>query len=230
MQVSFVLGGVSPFIKQLLGHLQAEAMVCYVISTLSELLRFARQYPPVIVIEEGFAQMRLEELVRRIRQYATNPLAVLLSPDCGDPVRRLVLLEMGVDRILDVTRPDEATSHLLAMSRRHLRAWPTMKERIGRGSLVILPEKHVVEVRGQEVRMTKKEFRLLHYLVQGDRVVPKSELQQAIWGAALGGDSRTLDVHVSNIRQKIESDPRHPKLLLTVHGIGYTVAAGPQLK
>ena len=224
MQISFVLGGVSPFIEQLLGRLQAEAMVCHVISGLSELLRFVRQYPPIIVIEEGFAQMRLEEFVRRIRQYTTNPLAILL-PDRKDEVRRLILLEMGVDQILDPSRPSVATSRLLALRRRHLGVWPITEERIERGPLVILPKEYVVEVRGQNTRMTKKEFELLLYLAQNDRAVPRSELEQVVWRRTLG-DSRTLDVHVGRLRQRIERDPHHPELLQTIPNIGYALATG----
>ena len=167
--------------------------------------------------------MRLENLVCRLRRNTTAPLAVVLNSSCKNEVRRWVLLEIGVDRILEETMIKTAASHLLAMFRRHKGIWPITEERIEYGPLVILPKEHLVEAHGQKAKLTKKELEIFLYLVPRDNVVPRAELYQAVWGNKHPTDSRTLDSHISRIRQKIERNPHRPELLLIIPCVGYTL-------
>jgi DNA-binding response OmpR family regulator len=83
-----------------------------------------------------------------------------------------------------------------------------------------------VRVEGRPVALTPKEFDLLVVLARNrGRVFGRETLLQQVWGYDYLGDSRTVDVHVQRLRRKLEADPRHPRYLLTVHGIGYKFAA-----
>ena len=83
-------------------------------------------------------------------------------------------------------------------------------------------ERHEVSVDGRTVRLALKEFELLEMLLRNaGRVMTRGQLIDRIWGADYVGDTKTLDVHVKRLRTKIEADPGHPKVLLTVRGLGY---------
>ena len=87
-------------------------------------------------------------------------------------------------------------------------------------------ERHTVFVAGQPVSMPLKEFDLLEYLLRNaGRVLTRGQLIDRIWGADYVGDTKTLDVHVKRLRSKIESEPSHPKHLITVRGLGYKFEA-----
>jgi two-component system response regulator RegX3 len=90
---------------------------------------------------------------------------------------------------------------------------------------VLDPETHEVRVRQQVVAFTPKEFELLEVLLsRKGRLLTREFLINEVWGPDYFGDTKTLDVHVKRIRQKIEDDPHHPKHLLTVRGLGYKFA------
>ncbi len=79
-----------------------------------------------------------------------------------------------------------------------------------------------VTVRGQNVKFTTKEFRLLLYMIQNaNRVIRREQLLNDVWGYDYLGESRTVDVHVLNVRKKIEPNPKNPKYLVTIIGEGY---------
>ena len=76
-------------------------------------------------------------------------------------------------------------------------------------------------------KLTRREFRLLALLAsEPGRVFTREELLQEVWSDARSGDRRAIDVHVSNLRRKLEEDPRHPRRLQTVRGAGYRLVAG----
>ena len=83
---------------------------------------------------------------------------------------------------------------------------------------------------GHPIPLTPKEFDLLVVLARDrGRVLGRETLLQQVWGYNYLGDSRTVDVHIQRLRSKLEPDPRHPRYLLTVHGIGYKFAAGEEI-
>jgi len=82
--------------------------------------------------------------------------------------------------------------------------------------------RHEAKVRGQEIDLPPKEFALLELLLRRKgRLLTRDFLIEEVWGADYYGDTKTLDVHVKRIRQKIEEDPHHPLHLVTVRGLGY---------
>jgi two-component system, OmpR family, response regulator RegX3 len=90
------------------------------------------------------------------------------------------------------------------------------------GPVEIDAARHEVRVGGENVAFPPKEFELLETLVRRKgRLLTRDYLIEEVWGADYFGDTKTLDVHVKRIRQKIESDPHHPEFLVTVRGLGY---------
>ena len=89
-------------------------------------------------------------------------------------------------------------------------------------SVVVDPVKHKVFVRGEEIKLPLKEFDLLHYLTQNPgRVLTREQIIDRIWGHDYFGDTKTLDVHIKRIREKIEKNPNNPEIIQTIRGLGY---------
>ncbi|MEW5818195.1 MAG: helix-turn-helix domain-containing protein [Spirochaetota bacterium] len=103
---------------------------------------------------------------------------------------------------------------------------PSIKEVARRavevGGMVLNVEKSVLKKNGTEIHLTPKETKLMTLLMENvGKVVSRSELMQAVWNTEYLGDTRTLDVHICWLRQKIEDNPRIPELILTRRGQGY---------
>jgi len=82
--------------------------------------------------------------------------------------------------------------------------------------------RHVAMVRGVPVSLTRSEFQLLRLLVgRPGEVFPRRQIMEELWQTEFDGDERACDVHISNLRQKVERDPQNPELVLTVRGVGY---------
>lgn len=90
------------------------------------------------------------------------------------------------------------------------------------GDLLIDPDRHIVQMRGEAVRMTPKEFALLQLLVERKgRLLTRDFLIDEVWGPEFNGVPTTLDVHIRRLREKIEKNPREPRHIVTVRGLGY---------
>ena len=140
-------------------------------------------------------------------------------------IDKVVGLELGADDY--VTKPYSARE-LVARIRAVLRRRGDAAEAPpGDGVLEAGPvrmdvERHVVTVDGSSVQLPLKEFELLEMLLRNaGRVLTRSQLIDRVWGSDYVGDTKTLDVHVKRIRQKIEDDPHQPRHLVTVRGLGY---------
>ena len=86
--------------------------------------------------------------------------------------------------------------------------------------------RHEVRIDGKTIRLTPSEFRLLAFLAQEpERVYSRREIMQHLWDSTYVGDQRACDIHVSNLRRKIEATPGRPQRLVTVRGVGYKLLA-----
>ena len=160
------------------------------------------------------------EVMRRIRENSTIPVIMLTAK--GDETDRVVGLELGADDYLP--KPFSARE-LLARLRAVLRRGAgEVTDRITVGELSVDVPAHEARVRGTPVALTGLEFDLLVALMRrAGRVVPRAALMdEAGRGDTLVGD-RAVDVHVSHLRQKLGDDPRAPRLIKTVRGVGYLV-------
>ena len=194
-------------------------------------------------VAEGFAAARREafdavildvmlpdgdglDLCRRLR--AESDVPVLMLTARGDPPDRIVGLEIGADDYLPKPfNPRELLARLRAILRRRRapEAWP---ETLRFGALEIDRTARVVRLAGEERPMTSHQFELLWALAaRAGRVLTRDALMQLVRGEDLEAFDRSIDVHVSRIRQAIEADPRRPRRILTVRGVGYVFSRAP---
>ena len=141
-------------------------------------------------------------------------------------VDRVVGLKLGADDYL--TKPFE-TIELLARIEALLRRAPAASavslERYQFGDVTVEVRKAEVTVKGHPADLSAKEFQLLKYFIEHrGATVSRDELLQEVWGYSATPSTRTVDVHVAWLRQKLEANPRVPQYILTVHGLGYKFA------
>ncbi len=180
----------------------------------------------LVVLDIMLPRLSGIEVCRRMREASDVPIILLSARDAE--VDRVLGLESGADDY--VTKPfsmAELLSRVRAVLRRReldLRATGSAVMRIGR--LEIDPVRHTVKVEGRPVRLTPSEFKLLALLAgEPERVFTRREVMQHLWDSTYVGDQRACDIHMSNLRRKVERDPESPEQLVTVRGIGYKLVA-----
>lgn len=174
------------------------------------------------------------EVCRRIRASHEVPIVMLTAR--GDDADRIVGLEIGADDYVPKPfNPRELLARVRAVLRRAGPKAPVSVEKITLGPLEIDVGARVVKKGGEEITLTSFEFRILHALARrAGETVTREELASAVREpaqakAAKGASydpsvDRSLDVHVSRLRQKLEEDPKEPRVIKTVRGVGYVLA------
>jgi two-component system response regulator RegX3 len=165
------------------------------------------------------------EVCRRVRATSPVPIIVLTARDAE--VDRVLGLEAGADDY--VTKPF-SMAELVSRVRANLRRREldrSVQQPVTRvGDLELDLTRHEVRANGTAVRLTPSEFKVLALLAtQPERVFTRREIMQHLWNSEYVGDQRACDIHVSNIRRKIERDPERPSRLVTVRGVGYRLSA-----
>jgi two-component system, OmpR family, response regulator RegX3 len=169
------------------------------------------------------------DICRDVRARSPVPIILLTAKDAE--VDKVVGLEVGADDY--VTKPFSVRELLGRVVRAQLRrreldrAPLSQAVRVESGPVAIDLVRHVASVRGEPVNLTRSEFQLLRLLVgRAGEVFPRRQIMEELWQTEFDGDERACDVHISNLRQKVERDPQDPKLVLTVRGVGYKLAEG----
>src|SRR6478672_10182715 len=162
------------------------------------------------------------EVCRRIRGESGVPIVMLTAR--SDTVDVVVGLESGADDyVVKPFKPQELIARVRARLRRGDEPEP---ERLEIGDLVIDVAGHSVKRDGQPLSLTPLEFDLLVALARKPwQVFTREVLLEQVWGYRHAGDTRLVNVHVQRLRSKIEQDPEHPEIVVTVRGVGYK--AGP---
>jgi DNA-binding response OmpR family regulator len=162
------------------------------------------------------------EVCKRIRQKSRIPVIMLTAK--GDETDRVVGLEIGADDyVAKPFSPRELLARLRAVLRRA--APDSIAERIGVGNVTIDVRSREVTVLGKPTELTGIEFDILLALARrAGRVVPREALLSEAGRSDVTVGERTVDVHISHLRQKLGDDPRSPRLIKTVRGIGYVFA------
>jgi two-component system KDP operon response regulator KdpE len=182
------------------------------------LLRHER--PDVLILDLGLPDIDGLELIRRIRAESPVPIVVLSSRD--DEKGKVEALDLGADDY--VTKPF-GMEELVARLRTALRH--RLQQQGGRplfrsGDLTVDLVRRIVTVRDEEVRLSPKEYDLLQqFVVHAGKVLTHRHLLREVWKDENGGDVQYLRVYVRQLRQKIETDPERPSLILTEPGVGY---------
>jgi DNA-binding response OmpR family regulator len=183
-----------------------------------------KERPELIVLDIMLPKISGFEVCRILRKEMTVPILMLTAK--ADETDKVVGLEIGADDYM--TKPfsiREFLARVRAMLRRtKMAAVPPETEPVPLkiGDLVIDIARHRASLSGAALALSPKEFDLLAFLAKNEGLVfSREQLLEKVWGYDFAGDTRTVDVHIRWLRQKIEADPARPKYLLTVRGTGY---------
>jgi DNA-binding response OmpR family regulator len=181
---------------------------------------FEEVHPDLMILDVMLPGKSGLDLARDIRQLSNVPIIMLSAR--GDEVDRILGLEFGADDyVTKPFSPRELGSRVKAILRR-AGAMPEERTRTVLGDLVIDAESHQVFMCGEPVHLTTSEYGILQLLAKHPgRAFSRVEILSALWDEAPVGDERAIDVHIHNMREKLEEDPKNPEYLLTVRGFGY---------
>ena len=184
--------------------------------------------PDLIVLDIMLPKLDGFEVCRILRREMTTPILMLTAK--AEETDKVVGLELGADDYM--TKPF-SMREFLARIRAMLRRADMMKvaaspvkdlipSSIKVGEIEVDLARHTVSRSGTPIDLSPKEFDLLGFLAKNkEQVFTRDQLLEKVWGYDYAGDTRTVDVHIRWLRQKIEVDPANPEHLLTVRGIGY---------
>lgn len=197
-----------------------------------------REQPDLIILDLMLPVVDGLEVCRRLRREAdTSGTLILMLTAKGDEIDKVVGLEVGADDY--VTKPFskyELMARVKALLRRLAKVSSPSEEGgppppngngrrprvLEAGPISMNLDGRRVYRSGQEIELQPRLFELLRYLIQNrGTVLTRDQLLQNVWGYDYAGDTRTVDVHVRWLREKLEDDPANPRLIQTVRGVGY---------
>ena len=182
---------------------------------------FAKHRFDLVVLDLMLPKVSGEDVCRAIRDASDVPIIMLTAK--GEEEDRIAGLELGADDYLvKPFSPRELVARVRALLRRaHVESEP-QRDRLVFDDLVIDVSGHKAFLGGEELDLTASEFKLLTTLSRyPGRVYSRMELVEKVLGYDFEGYERTIDSHVKNLRAKLDDDPREPRFIYTVHGVGY---------
>lgn len=191
---------------------------------LKALEKFNLAHYDLIILDIMMPGLTGIELLRHIREKSEVPVLMLTARDADHD--KILGLDLGADDY--ITKPFsifELSSRVRAHLRRYLKFNQNadIKGRILESGPLFLDEsRHKVTVNGQAVDLNPTEFKILTLFMQSPgRVYTKRQIYEFAWEEDYHGDDNTIMVHISHLREKIETDPKHPRLIKTIRGVGY---------
>ena len=192
----------------------------------SALHALRRESPQLMLLDLMLPDKDGWEITRTVRgdEKLADTLIIMLTARVED-TDKIIGLELGADDyVTKPFNPREVVARVRALLRRTLRATPRVTALVV-GGLQMNVERREVQVRGTAAELTPTEFNLLQTLMESPGYVfTRTELMDKALGYDYDGVDRMLDSHIKNLRRKVEVDPRRPKLIQTVYGIGYRLA------
>jgi DNA-binding response OmpR family regulator len=176
--------------------------------------------PDLVILDLMLPELDGWDVCRALRKESDVPVIMLTAR--VEESDKLIGLELGADDyVTKPFSPRELVARVRSVLRR-VSGTPSKPKRLSHGEITIDLSRHSVEVRGEVVDLTPTEFDLLATLMEDPgRAFSRSQLLESVQGYAYEGYERTIDVHIKNLRQKVEADSRSPRHIKTVYGIGY---------
>ncbi|GAC1578562.1 MAG: response regulator transcription factor [Ktedonobacteraceae bacterium] len=190
--------------------------------------------PDAVLLDVMMPKMDGFTVCQRVREFSAVPIILVTAR--GQDQDKVHGLDLGADDYL--TKPfsvDELLARVRAVLRRAQFAVQDPAH-VGHttttiGDLTIDPAQHLVTMRDREVNLTPIEYRLLSYLAQNaGRVITQDLLLEHVWGTDYLGEGHMLQVNINRLRRKVEPDPALPRYIITKVGIGYLLAAQPEVQ
>jgi two-component system response regulator RegX3 len=201
--------------------LRGEGFDTEVAGTVAQALELARGEPDLVLLDVMLPDGSGFEVCRELRRSSQVPIIMLTAR--GEEADRVVGLELGADDY--VVKPfsaREVVARVRAVLRRVEAPEPVDDRPLEVADVRLDPAKREVTLRGQALELSRKEFELLHLLMRNaGAVVTRERLIDEVWDPNWFGSTKTLDVHVSGIRRKLDDDPAQPRYLHTVRGVGF---------
>ena len=212
-----------PDIANLLAHyLRRAGFEADLVSSGREVLPRIRRAPPdVLLLDIMLPDLDGLEVCRNVRSDPSSAaIPIIMVTAKGEESDRIVGLELGADDyITKPFSPNEVVARIRALLRRSQRTTASVDGRLTYGPLTVDVDRHIVRIDNEEVKLTAKEFLLLQYLMQHrGRVLSRDLLLSDVWGYSYTGGTRTVDVHVRRLREKL---PFLTDALVTVKQFGY---------
>jgi DNA-binding response OmpR family regulator len=194
------------------------------------LKKFADEKPDLVLLDVQLPKRDGWSVCRALRAESRVPIIMLTAR--SDETDKVLGLELGADDYL--VKPfgmRELLARVRAALRRATEYGETPTQAILIGDVALDPASHRASARNQPLELTRKEYDLLHALMtQAGKVVKRNDLIDRVWQTDWVGDTRTLDVHIRWLREKIEKDASKPRYIVTVRGVGYRFATANEVK
>ena len=186
-----------------------------------------REKPDILILDVMLPGVDGFEICKTIRgdmKNASLPIIILSARD--DVADKIVGLELGADDYLTKPfSPRELLARIRARLREEKRSATPKETSLTWGELEIWPESYLAAIKGEYINLTGKEFELLHiFMERPNQVFSREYLLQKVWGYNIAGDTRTVDVHISNLRNKLKGAGQ---IIQSVRGVGYRLAVNP---
>lgn len=176
----------------------------------------------LIILDIMLPEISGLDICRAARKRGVETPIILLTAK-GEEIDKVLGLELGADDY--ITKPfslRELLARIKAILRRSPASNGENNEKIRIGNLLVNFKNYMAMEGDIEIKLSHKEFEILHYLYKNEgKTVDRDDLMSNVWGIDYDITTRTIDNFILKLRQKIESDPNNPKIILTVHGIGY---------
>jgi DNA-binding response OmpR family regulator len=208
--------------RSLAFHVEQAGYHVHTAANAEDALSLVRLSPPdLVVLDIGLPGMDGLDTLRELKTKYNLPVIFLTAR--RRELDEVVGLELGADDY--ITKPfdvDVVLAHIKAVLRRLGGTSQPEKMRLTAGDLWIDPESHTASCAGTVLDLSPREFDLLYALAsQPEKVIATEDLLSQVWGAEFVGQPQVVYVHIRWLREKLESDPNHPRRIVTVRGVGY---------
>ncbi len=190
---------------------------------------FEEEFFDLIILDIMLPEVSGLDILKTIRAKSEVPIIIVTARNAED--EKIAGLELGADDY--ITKPfsiNELLSRIKAVLRRSdqdkfkIDSTKTDLSKIVVKNLEISPLRYEVKLNGSKVNLKPREFELLYFLCQNaGKIISREDLFKKVWGYSFNGSTKTLDVHIQRIRDKLEKNPKKPEILITVRGVGYKI-------